>query len=307
MYKTPVIFATPGNIGDRIMEDLDLKWTIREQILPKYDPILRAFETLEFRYVSLSKCAQSEMDELISEIIRDWPDSAHLYYTSFSSFCFYHYAASSSWFYWADVDGHRNDKLIYDPKGQTVSIGYFLDAMRNFGISLHTMHMDFDGPFDDEISIRPGYKKNIEEIANLPRTQYELGNVELADAASWLKKLAQAKDLSAGLREKGFESAYMSIMPNGQQALLAVRYAGLIEGDSPLLLYRPNNTSDAVLNICQRVLISPTAVAGENATMVIVYMPDINKPARRKLAEFKMPYTQAQEIADWLQEWRKSK
>ena len=311
MPKTPVIFVTPGDIGDRIREDLDLKWTIRDDVLPKYEPVLRAFDTLDFRYVRFSKDTPEEMDKLIYEIFHDWPDAAHLYYPNFGSFCFHHYAASNSWFYWAEANGRRNNRLTYDPKGETVSIGYFLDAMQHFGICLHSMKMDFDGPFDDEISIRPGYQKNITEIANLPRTRYELDNNQLTSAGGWLEELGKAENLSSTLHARGFDYNALAMMPGTPMTLYAVRHSALIEGEQPLFLYRTRDAYGPVLSLCQRILTSPPKVrlttmpvADEDATASIIYVPDIGRPHCKRQDTYSGPI--AREIEDWLQAQRQT-
>jgi len=156
MQKTKVLIITPGTVPDRLREDLNIKWTVKEEALPKFQKYIDALEHYKFYYASYVSVPKERMLEYVDEIVRDWP--------GISCAVFLDPDAPEGGFYHQSVLG-----LL--PEGN-VGVYDFIAALRSHGMDSIPMQMDYDDTiFDDpgEISIRAYYEEALEIITSIPR------------------------------------------------------------------------------------------------------------------------------------------
>jgi len=155
MQKTKVLMITPGTVSDRLREDLNIKWTVREEALPKFQKYIDALEHYSFFYASYISQPKEEMLKYVDEIITDWPGISCAVYLDPDT--------PEGGFYHASILGTL--------KKGNVGVEDFITALNSHGIASIPMQMDFDDSIFDsgEISIRGYYEQSLEIITSIPR------------------------------------------------------------------------------------------------------------------------------------------
>jgi len=155
MSKTKVLMITPGTVSNRLSEDLNIKYTVREEALPKFQPYIDALEHYKFYYAAYISIKKEKMLEYVDEIIRDWPDISYAVYL--------------------DPDllegGFYHESCLGLLKDENVGVEDFVAELNSRGIPSIAMEMDYDdSTFESgEISIRAYYERSLDIITSIPR------------------------------------------------------------------------------------------------------------------------------------------
>ena len=307
MNKTKIMIVTPCDIGDRVSVDLNIELTIREEAREEFLFAKNAFRRLDFCEACFSKISQSRMDELIDEIKTDWPDAAYVIYPHAHSLCFEHLGVYSSWLY-THPDDSRRRRLLDDPKGETVSIGYFIRAMRAFGVIPLPVSMDIGGPFGDEITIRSNYGAIIDEIARLPRAKFEQDRVCLPAVQDSLYGLLTSIDtkesmeasiacLTDVLRSHGYSVERAPVSGNETIHLLTITQPECFCNRPPLLNCAWNDQEKRLeTHICQRLLLQGEDQIETNGKVVAV----CHQAGQMSVYETTLPASELKALSEWL-------
>ena len=203
--RTNVLVILPGTVDNRIQNDLNVEYTVRDEYISKFQPYIEALQHYNFLYAYWVDAPRSDMEKFAAEIVRDWPNIAYAIYLDQNS-----------------IEGVFYSRDPFHNKGN-VSVDQLMAELDRLGVPSTPIEMDYEDEYDDprfcQISIRSLYQKSLELITSIPRVLYRSGKLTLPNTDIWLansereiiRYLSKKPDKVFGMTPREFEKLIASI------------------------------------------------------------------------------------------------
>jgi Restriction endonuclease len=169
--KTEVLIVTPGYCGSRIIRDLDLESSLKEELLLKFQPYIDALKSYKFHSAFWIDTTRGKMAAQAAALVKAHPKISHAIY----------------------LDPQTNEASFYcaqaPAKGQ-VSIHAFISQLDALGISATPIGLNYD-EFFREVGLRrtaAELHETLETITATPRVLYRSHKVVPPRGRTWINE-----------------------------------------------------------------------------------------------------------------------